>query len=840
MAQISYGTITVTDVTDGANANIWTTTVAPTTPNYTFTISNLTGSEDEPRVGDVILYGVYRYTITSINGTTVVAGNRQSLQGASGAPGGKWYTGTNITGTSTSPTIFSGSGISNAVVGDMYLNTATDNVYQCTVAGNASTAKWIYTGNIKGNPGNQGRSVTKVETEYYRKNSGGADPTASTTGSTSIPDYVDGCTYYTRTVTYFDSGNPDKGNWVKSDTLTQEIKNAYDAWIAAGAAELRTQKIINNSTGVTVAAGVNGGTVDEDNPSTYGYNTHLDPNYLGLRYNTINLAKLTTTETVPALEFYIPTINSSKVPVQGKKGLSITSSALTFYNPTDTSANPTPQLIIGADGALQSGTYSRGTDPKFSASGSKIDLVNGDIITRYFRVSQGLESGVTAGAYIHGTIEATQGKIGADSEYYWEIGEYTDYKNKTNATIIGHGGSFIQLGDSNNWRLSTNRIHSGWYTSGDTVLHYPQDSNNKYWDYGIHIPDSDNPAGRGSDKFLYIRTQNAANNSLENLLYDLDDNYDTQQWEYRFWIDRSGNVHAPAYYIGNEPLNGGTSSIAGKIINADSTYGKGSATHPIYLDTNGRPATTTYALNAAGAKGVVTDLANHTTSTDLPTAATVVSYITSRGYITSYTDNKVQTDLASNNSTFYIAGPTTTATNTGTLKIITDAKITVDTSGKATITATTFSGTASRATADGDGNVIKTTYLKLSGGQVTGPVSFGDSVTMDELTTGTLVVNGGASFTNNAQFNTINGVTVGSSPKFTDSEVSVLTLASGNNAGTSLTFGGKFTLTAGSKSVSFTMPTAPSSPVTSVNGKTGAVTLTASDVSATLVKIVRW
>ena len=60
--------------------------------------------------------------------------------------------------------------------------------------------------------------------------------------------------------------------------------------------------------------------------------------------------------------------------------------------------------------------------------------------------------------------------------------------------------------------------------------------------------------------------------------------------------------------------------------------------------------------------------------------------------------------------------------------------------------------------------------LQLTGGQVTGPVSFGDSVTMDEVTTGDLVVNGNASFTNNIQVNTINGVEVGSSPQFTDTK----------------------------------------------------------------------
>lgn len=63
--------------------------------------------------------------------------------------------------------------------------------------------------------------------------------------------------------------------------------------------------------------------------------------------------------------------------------------------------------------------------------------------------------------------------------------------------------------------------------------------------------------------------------------------------------------------------------------------------------------------------------------------------------------------------------------------------------------------------------------LPLTGGQVTGPVTFGDTISVDNATLGTLIVNGNASFTNNIQANTINGVTVGSSPKFTDTDEKV-------------------------------------------------------------------
>ena len=130
--------------------------------------------------------------------------------------------------------------------------------------------------------------------------------------------------------------------------------------------------------------------------------------------------------------------------------------------------------------------------------------------------------------------------------------------------------------------------------------------------------------------------------------------------------------------------------------------------------------------------------------------------------------------------------------------------------------------------------------LKLTGGQVTGPVTFGDSVTIDEATLGDLIVNGSASFTNNIQANTINGVAVGSDPKFTDTntEVSAFTLAT--STGTSsitLASAGKYVLTAGSKSIIFTMPTIQSVPsnivntITTTAGAHTAITSQKGDVS---------
>ena len=81
------------------------------------------------------------------------------------------------------------------------------------------------------------------------------------------------------------------------------------------------------------------------------------------------------------------------------------------------------------------------------------------------------------------------------------------------------------------------------------------------------------------------------------------------------------------------------------------------------------------------------------------------------------------------------------------------------------------------------GNVYKlqdSDALPLAGGNVTGPVNFGDSVTMEDASIGDIVITGNASSTNNLQVNTINGEEVGSTPKFTDTVTTVTTSGSGN------------------------------------------------------------
>lgn len=92
-----------------------------------------------------------------------------------GEPGSMWYQGDAVTGTSTSGVVFAESGIDNAELNDMYLNTGSGadrgNVYVCTAAGDASTAQWAYRQNIMGPTGPAG-TADAANVAYDNESSG--------------------------------------------------------------------------------------------------------------------------------------------------------------------------------------------------------------------------------------------------------------------------------------------------------------------------------------------------------------------------------------------------------------------------------------------------------------------------------------------------------------------------------------------------------------------------------------------------------------------------------------------------------------------------------------------
>lgn len=200
-----------------------------------------------------------------------------TLDGEDGKDGGKWYSGTKITGTSTTATIFADSGITSAVIGDMYLNTSTYNTYRCTVGGNASAAKWIYVNNIKGTTG---KGISSITNQYYLSTS---DITQSDGSWSDTPQtYIEGRYYWTRShIVWDDGGSPTDTTPVLDNALTDANANAIDA------RKVATNYLSMDSTGIMVAD-MNDG---EQKPSeATGNNVFIDNISVNIRDGQTTLA----------------------------------------------------------------------------------------------------------------------------------------------------------------------------------------------------------------------------------------------------------------------------------------------------------------------------------------------------------------------------------------------------------------------------------------------------------------------------------------------------------------------------------------------------------------------
>lgn len=181
-------------LTNGAGFTTNTGTITGITMN-----GKSKGSSGEVDLGTVLTGGSQTSTSTADSGSnvytfsdgstiTVKNGSKGSTgsAGTNGANGtsAAWFTGTAVTGTSTTATAFT---VSGSKAGDMYLNTSTYNVYRAAAANS-----WIYVCNIKGATGANGTNGTNGTTPTIKAAAGSSieavgtpSVTAATSGTTT-------------------------------------------------------------------------------------------------------------------------------------------------------------------------------------------------------------------------------------------------------------------------------------------------------------------------------------------------------------------------------------------------------------------------------------------------------------------------------------------------------------------------------------------------------------------------------------------------------------------------------------------------------------------------------
>lgn len=223
---------------DGATA--WTTTVAPVSPGYTFTKTNLKGPTGFiPKVGDIIFYSYYRYTISTIASTTVLGIDRVTIRGATGAAGTvgrgisdvvNWYLATSAsTGVTTATTGWTTT-IQAPIAAKKYLWN-----YEVVSYSNSTTTTTtpVLIGNYSadGAPGEAGRGISGIQ-EYYNVNGSLTVPPSSWLTTPPATDNINKYLWNYEVISYT-TGTP-----ATTDTKKRIIgvygQTAYEAAVAGG------------------------------------------------------------------------------------------------------------------------------------------------------------------------------------------------------------------------------------------------------------------------------------------------------------------------------------------------------------------------------------------------------------------------------------------------------------------------------------------------------------------------------------------------------------------------------------------------------------------------------
>lgn len=365
--------------------------------------------------------------------------------------------------------------------------------------------------------------------------------------------------------------------------------------------------------------------------------------------------------------------------------------------------------------ALKSNNYVAGNDGTYSSLGTFFDLSNGEIHTPGFYLDS------VGNAFYQGTVNADAGYFG-DANNNWYIGsaEFDNIRNKDDALVNGvEYSALISKGNAaltaGHWYLMSQDgslgIQSGWTTINGGNYVFDKETQ-KYYDMGMVEPIFGSK-NEWDNKFLYIRRVKDPSSSQST-------------WEYLFKVDKDGTIYE----------NG---------IKLSDKYARKDAIGSTYLPISG--GTVTGNLTVNGTLTATASKANQLTHTlsingkswngsaDLTVGTMGVAY-----------GGTGKSSWTANAIIYASASGTLSQLSLGTAGYILQSG---GTSAPSWINPSTLNvASAIKATQDGNGNTISDTYLRKDFDSVSQNVSFGGSVDVDDLTTGTLLVSGAARFAN--------------------------------------------------------------------------------------------
>lgn len=389
------------------------------------------------------------------------------------------------------------------------------------------------------------------------------------------------------------------------------------------------------------------------------------------------------------------------------------------------------------------GTYVEGAG--YSVLGTFLDLDNGMIHTPSFYTDS------SGNSFMSGTVHANAGWFGTD-EHNWFLGTTTISNIMNDSGALTDGDySYLKATDNTaiiagDWYFmaqnSTMGLHSGLSTlNNGNFVKNPVDG--KYYDFGIVEPDMSKDAKDYNKKFLYIRRADSTQTH-------------PQDWEYLFRVDYDGKIWYKGNLIAGEggmflSTTGGTITgdltVNGKLIATASSADKLLRA----LTINGKSFTGASAVDV-GTIGIAYGGTGATSASGARANLGVIGTKNANGFYGLTRPDGNDSDWIRTTSNGIIPYQSGSYSSLGTPSWR-FSKAYIDTIYGS------LSGTATKAMQDGSGNVIADTYLRKDFDTVGQNVIFSSSVDIDDLTTGTLLVNGNARFINGLKGNLVGDVT---------------------------------------------------------------------------------